>query len=127
MALHLCAGCNRHVRVTDPACPFCGDTQALATATPVSRATRAALVFGATVLVAGSSVACSSTPTTSDAGAEAGSDATPAPLYGGPPVDAATDSAPVPPYGLPPPPDAGADVGPVPPYGLPPPLDAGRD
>lgn len=117
MALRLCAGCNRHVRTSESACPFCGDTTAAPLPSPVSRATRAAMVFGATVLVAGASAACSDSATTTDAGTttDAAVDAQgPVAAYGGPPVDAsAFDSA------LP-------DTGPVAAYGAPP-VDAGTD
>lgn len=103
MALHLCVGCNRHVRVSEALCPFCGASGGIATTSPVSRATRAALVFGATVLVAGASAACSDSVTGTDAG--------PASLYGGAPIDASVD--------------AGPDVSPAPLYGLP--ADSGAD
>jgi len=120
MALALCASCARHVRASETVCPFCGGTRGEAVPLPLSRATRAALVFGsATMVVAG--MACGGTLDPTDAGtatdASARPDSSAVPLYG----------APVPPYGVPPPPDAGADVGPVPAYGLPAPRDAGND
>ena len=123
MALRLCASCSRHVRSSDEECPFCGARSSAAVPVPVSRATRAALIFGsATLVVAG--VACGGTTESPDAS----SDASPVPVQ--------------PPYGAPPPQDAGLDVArppadagadadgavPVqPPYGAPPPVDAGRD
>ncbi|MBK6462946.1 MAG: hypothetical protein IPF92_18340 [Myxococcales bacterium] len=139
MALHLCAECNRHVRTTEAACPFCGALGAVATASPVSRATRAALVFGATVLVAGAAAACSDSASSDtgpvalyggppidasvDAGADsrADADASPAALYGGgPPIDAApTDAAPTD-AAEDAPKEAGRDGSPAPAYGLPP-------
>ncbi len=105
MALRLCAGCNRHVRTSAAPLP-----------SPVSRATRAAMVFGATVLVAGASAACSDSATTTDAGTtDAAVDAQgPVAAYGGPPVDASALDSAVP------------DTGPVAAYGAPP-VDAGTD
>ena len=110
MALRLCAGCNRHVRTSESACPFCGDTTAAPLPSPVSRATRA------TVLVAGASAACSDSATTTDAGTtDAAVDAQgPVAAYGGPPVDASALDSAVP------------DTGPVAAYGAPP-VDAGTD
>ena len=137
MALRLCSGCSRHVRATDAACPFCGDAGRAAVPSPVSRATRAAMVFGGAAMVS-TAVACSSaTPLygapAPDASADTGADASPAPPYGAvPPPDAAPDTggrdaAPVPLYGAVPPPDAAADAAPdaadaspAPLYGLPP-------
>ncbi|MBK6462947.1 MAG: hypothetical protein IPF92_18345 [Myxococcales bacterium] len=116
MALRLCSGCARHVRATDPQCPFCGEAGRAAVASPVSRATRAAMVFGGAALVS-TAVACGGSVQ---------------PLYGAPPADAATDTgvdaSPAPLYGAVPPPDAGADAAkdagqdasPAPLYGLPP-------
>ncbi len=130
MSLKLCASCARHVRTTDTTCPFCNSVQSTAVPQPISRATRAAMVFGgATLVVAG--VACggntddgtkdaSTSPTSTTTST---STSTAAPAYGAPPQDAATDTGPVAMYGAPPPQDGGA----VPPYGAPPPLDGGTD
>ncbi|HRH00347.1 MAG TPA: hypothetical protein PLR99_29085 [Polyangiaceae bacterium] len=133
MALRLCSGCSRHVRAADAACPFCGDAGRGAVPSPVSRATRAAMVFGGAAMVT-TAVACSSaTPLygapAPDASADTGADASPAPLYGAvPPPDASPDASPAPLYGAVPPPDAGddaapdaSDASPAPLYGLPPP------
>ncbi len=142
MALRLCASCSRHFRASEGPCPFCGSHDAAGVPEPLSRATRAALVFGsATLVVAG--VACGGqTSGSSDSGADADGlarDATPdvtaAPPYGRPPdaspppppPDAGSDVNIQPPYGAPPPPDAGPDVNIQPPYGAPPPRDASRD
>ena len=137
MALRLCAACARHIRTTESACPFCGAEGTNPVASPLSRATRAAMVFGGAVMVS-SAVACSSespapapmngsspspTATTDptavplygapapEAGTDAGTDATVAPLYGAP-ADAGRDGASE---------DAGRDGAPAPLYGLPPP------
>ncbi|MFO0644433.1 MAG: hypothetical protein U0183_34765 [Polyangiaceae bacterium] len=138
MALRLCAACARHIRTTESACPFCGAEGTTPVASPLSRATRAAMVFGGAVMVS-SAVACSSespvpvygapdpnprpSATTDptavplygapapDAGNDAGTDATVAPLYGAP-ADAGRDGSSE---------DAGRDGSPAPLYGLPPP------
>lgn len=131
MSLRLCASCSRHVR--DALCPFCGATESAAIPAPHSRATRAAMVFGAATMVT-TAIACGGTTVTGDAGSDAattptgtatgtGTGTTPiVPPYGAPPPprDAEADSPIAPAYGGPPP-DAGA----VPPYGAPPP-DGGR-
>lgn len=122
--LRACPGCDRHVRVSEAACPFCGSVlsdsfrAAPVPQPPRVRLTRAALfAFGAGSL--GLTPGCSSTTT-------------PEPLYGAPPytdaggsdaaedapigiVDAAyggpsIDSSPGPLYGAPPA-DAGQDTG----------------
>lgn len=105
MITHLlpCPGCGRHVRRSEPSCPFCGaSVSALATSAPV-RATpgvrlgrAATFAFGAAL---GSQVAGCPAPAPTpgtDAGPPAadapvvvddtglGDDGGPAPLYGGP-------------------------------------------
>jgi hypothetical protein len=125
MSLRLCAACSRHVR--EATCPFCGTTETAALPVPHSRATRAAMVFGAATLVS-AAVACGGETTGQDAGTSP--TATAAPAYGAPvPTDAAApdaapgpDGGPVAAYGAPPPPP---DAGAVPPYGAPPP-DGGK-
>jgi hypothetical protein len=126
MSLRPCVSCGRHVRASESACPFCR-AQLDPTPTPpsgqaVGRLGRAALfAFGAaaTTVVAASVEGCGGG----------------APLYGGPPQDAAvvTDSGgPGPLYGGPPDAgtmndaatapsdDAGNDAGNIaPPYGTP--------
>lgn len=126
MSLRLCAACSRHVR--EATCPFCGTTETAALPVPHSRATRAAMVFGAATLVT-AAVACGGETTGQDAGTNPPATATAA-VYGAPvPTDAAApdatpgpDGGPVAAYGAPPPPP---DAGAVPPYGAPPP-DGGR-
>jgi hypothetical protein len=129
MALRLCASCSRHVRGGDDGCPFCGARASAAVPVPLSRATRAALVFGSATLVA-AGVACGGVTEAADASSDAAT-----------PVDAGRDVNAQPPYGAPPPvdagrdvnapdgapPDAAPDVNVQPPYGAPPPVDAGRD
>lgn len=119
-----CAGCGRHVRTSDSACPFCGQTidrDAANRAVPRSggaRLGRAALfAFGATI--AATAAACGTTPSNPDASGndaqvqdtgvapDAGSMA----LYGAPPADTgvdtdADDGSPGARYGAVPPPDA---------------------
>jgi hypothetical protein len=58
-----CPACSRHVRVTEPTCPFCGDGLALAgTPAPELPKTRlgraAAFAFGATLVGVTTVVAC---------------------------------------------------------------------
>lgn len=113
MRLTACSGCQRHVRVSEGACPFCGAEVDAASAPPVpvdlGRLGRAALfAFGATL------------------GATAvGCDSAPAPAYGAPPIDAGQDAGgPAPAYGAPAI-DAGLDAGgPAPAYGAAP-IDGG--
>jgi len=86
---------------------------------PHSRATRAAMVFGAATMV--TAIACGGTTTEGDAGAD-GSSSTDSGAIGtvyGAPADAGA----VPPYGAPPPPpqDAAPDSPIAPAYGAPPP------
>jgi hypothetical protein len=126
---HLCAcpACDRHVRVSEAACPFCGSalSDAFRTAPvpqpPGVRLTRAALfAFGAGSL--GFAPGCTSTttpeplygaPPYTDSGSNDAADDGPIGIvdaaYGGPPID-----APAPLYGAPPGdagPDTGADAG----------------
>lgn len=130
MSLRLCESCNRHVR--DAQCPFCGATDSSPVPVPHSRATRAAMVFGAATMV--TALACGGTTTD----APTPSNATP---YGSPPRDAgevfgeprdaSTDAeldgpgAILLPDGAVPPDGAAPDGAAVPPYGAPPP-DGGR-
>lgn len=134
-----CTGCARHVRATDPLCPFCGEAlpmslRSQAPRLPAERLGRAAtFVFGAT-LAASSAVGCgdSHTPGSDggggdrDAGIDSGAVAPP---YGIPPddsgveVDAGSDAGAGDDAGVGM--DAGFDAGAIaPPYGLPP-EDAG--
>ena len=92
-----CPGCARHVRASEPACPFCGD--ASPRSAPASRAVARSrtLIFGAAL--ASTAVAGCLTHTRSDPENDAG-------------VDAATVA---------PTPDSGADAANIfPPYGTPP-------
>lgn len=143
--MHLlpCPGCDRHVRASDPLCPFCGEAlpmslrQGRAPALPTRRLGRAAtFAFGAAV-AASSAVGCGDGPTTDDAGVvmdggaglmdassdvdggpideDAGSDAGGAEDDAGAPGDGGSDAGT----------DAGSDGGVdggniVPPYGTPP-------
>ena len=84
--LELCSGCQRHVRVTETACPFCGRALDFATtpaaALPKNRLSRAAtFAFGASIVGVTTVVACggddtsptgSGPATTGSAGATAG-------------------------------------------------------
>ncbi len=134
MSLRLCAACNRHVRESE--CPFCGATSSTPIPLPHSRATRAAMVFGAASMV--TAIACGARTAEGDGGP--GPTPTAVPVYGAPvPTPDATpppprDAAPPPRDAAPPPRDADADspVAPaygappdaaVPPYGAPPPRD----
>lgn len=118
-----CAGCGRHVRTSDAACPFCGhtiesDASARATArTHGARLGRAALfAFGATIAATAAACSPASNPDASgpdaqvqDSAPDAGNMA----LYGGPPADSgapadsgtdndASDGSPGARYGAPP-------------------------
>ena len=133
MALRLCAACARHIRTTEGACPLCGAEGRTPVASPLSRATRAAMVFGGAVMVS-SAVACSSESPApapmygSSPSPTATTDPTAVPLYGAPAPDAGTDATVAPLYGAPADAgrdssseDAGRDGSPAPLYGLPPP------
>ena len=92
-----CAGCGRHVKVDEGACPFCGEaaSEPHARSMPSARLGRAAtFAFGA-ALAAATTAGCSDSHRPGeDAGTEqedAGPvlpDATIAPPYGAPPDDA---------------------------------------
>ncbi len=132
-----CAGCGRHVRTSDAACPFCGhaiESDAASRAVPRSngaRLGRAALfAFGATI--AATAAACSPATPGNDAAADSQvQDSGTMALYGGPPVDSgvpdADDGSPGARYGAVPVPDASDDASDGSPgarYGAPP-QDAG--
>ncbi|MDP3275636.1 MAG: hypothetical protein Q8Q09_10605 [Deltaproteobacteria bacterium] len=121
-----CTQCARHVRATDPQCPFCGtaitEAQRLSVASAPSlshRLSRSAMLAVGASLTLG---ACASTTSgdrdgqvTADARPDAMDEGTIGALYG--------DPGPAPEYGAPPPPpmDAGdSDGGPAPRYGAPP-------
>ena len=143
-----CPGCARHVRVSEPACPFCQSAlpdDLSARAIPATRqrlGRAAAFTFAATLGLAG----CSDDPApTADSGtaADTGTDTGNAPVDTGTPGDTGTPvdtglvddtGGPVAAYGAPPdrdagpvdaaaPPDDGGGAAPA--YGLPPPRDAG--
>ncbi len=118
-ALVPCDGCGRHVRSTEPSCPFCRSALTPTDVAPIrvdARLSRAALfAFGATVAVVG----CGDDdgpvgtlyggPPPTDASSDA-NDGGPVAAYGGPPQDSGQDSsmfdedtgAPQPEYGGPP-------------------------
>lgn len=115
-----CAGCGRHVRTSDAACPFCGqsiESDATSRApgrTHGARLGRAAIfAFGATIAATAAACSPASNPDASgndaqvqDSAPDAGNMA----LYGGPPVDAGPtdDGGTMPLYGGPPA-DSGVD------------------
>ena len=146
-ALILCSSCARHVRSSEPKCPFCSASLTAAVAGAVQRAApkmrlgrAATFAFGAAALTV-SAAACGDDDapgTDSGTPADLGGDVdlgNIAPMYGlpadlGMPVDGATEvdlGGVGPLYGLPPPDagaaqDAGPDLGGVGVlYGLPPP------
>ncbi len=94
-----CPSCARHVRATEPSCPFCASELPAsfrivpAAKPPMARLSRGALyALGATSI--GLATACSSASTTPLYGAPAdasGQDSNPAPLYGAP-ADAGPDT-----------------------------------
>lgn len=67
----LCRACERHVYESEPACPFCGSSEARLTASPTvrGRLSRAAGHAARAAMVAGV-VACGSSNEGTDAGAE---------------------------------------------------------
>ena len=110
MSLAPCPSCSRHVKTTEPSCPFCKATIAELAAAPVPfvqrRMTRAAAyAFSASLAVAGCSGTTTSTGDggTSEGGAnDGGANDGPsdegniqppygAPAYGAVPVDAGND------------------------------------
>ncbi len=50
MALKLCRGCERHVRESDAACPYCGSTETTPVPAPPRHLNRKAMAFAAVVL-----------------------------------------------------------------------------
>ncbi len=137
MSAHLapCPACSRHVRVSEHACPFCGEALPAALRTvqpprPQARVKRAVLYASAFALTTGCGGATSATPDGAPADALAVSDAP----HDAPGVSDGTADAPgdagTPEDALPPPRDASEDhpfI--VPPYGTPglggPPFDGG--
>jgi len=96
-----CAGCGRHVRTSDTACPFCGQTiESDASRAPSrphgARLGRAALfAFGATIAATAAACSPASNPDASspDAGMQdSAPDAGNMAVYGGPPVDSGAPS-----------------------------------
>lgn len=64
MALLLCGGCSRHIQKSHTTCPFCGATEGhVPGARPLSRATRALLLFSSAVAAAAGPSACSTSDT----------------------------------------------------------------
>lgn len=100
MSLHACPSCARHVRRTEPTCPFCAVALAPAAHAPVGaspsepdgRPTRASLAFGTTLGVVAVSTVLFGTA---------------CPLYGGP-----ADRPDAPPSDAPAAPDAPAEDAP---------------
>ena len=114
-----CAGCARHVRATEPTCPFCGAASAAIAPTPrlpTQRLTRAArFAFGAAVVTTLNVAGCGNSHTPDDdAGHDAGLTSEPGlPTDAGDEPDAGADDAGTDV-------DAGMDAGNIaPPYGAP--------
>jgi len=61
MALTLCSSCERHVRASDPSCPYCGATERSLVPAPAKVSSRAVLFASAVVAVAAVEAACSTT------------------------------------------------------------------
>lgn len=108
MPLVLCQVCSRHVRDSEPECPFCHAAVVVGPPPPrpdgrVSRATAAAIALSASVALS----ACGGDKTPGPGGGDASSDVEPVPTaqpaYGAPaPFDAGTDAPVVgPAYGAP--------------------------
>lgn len=130
-----CPSCQRHVRTTEAACPFCSAAlprglagRAIPSA-PMRMSRAAAFVFGASLAVAGCG---SDVVTDQNAGATSGGNGG----SGGTMTGPDDDGGPAAKYGSPPPPmDAGPDEdagpdddgGPGAKYGSPPPMDAGPE
>ncbi|MFO0664065.1 MAG: hypothetical protein U0174_08940 [Polyangiaceae bacterium] len=99
--LRSCAGCDRHIRITEEACPFCGAIPSAEFRTPRERSAplgkvgRAAVVAATVVVAAGVTTvttACSSDSTSSSSGS-------PSPAYGIPIDDPDASNAAL--YGMP--------------------------
>ncbi len=138
MRLAACPSCARHVRRTEPACPFCGVALALPDAprvvVPARLGRTATFAFGAAALA---SAGCSAPTEATDAPIDTGTEVddggfNDVAVYGGPdapsPFDAGTDApTAVEDTGVDDE-DAGMDAGGVGPlYGGPAPIDAGID
>lgn len=117
MALAPCPSCTRHVRVSESACPFCGQAVALearAQPMPLERLSRAALfAFSASVAMASGCGPQTVEPTPVQPVPTPVAQPEPQPepeedpnlgadLYGGPPNDLDHEAVPVPAYGAPP-------------------------
>lgn len=124
--LHACPSCSRHIRVSEPACPFCGgdlsnEFHAMQAPVPIpiavrlSRAAIVALGTGSISLVSACGAATGSLlPPIEDGGGEGDTGST-SPPDASEGFDVGTIA---PPYGIAPPPPFDA--------GRPPPVDAGR-
>ncbi len=93
MGFLLCAECARHVRAEDEKCPFCSATRRREVTRSRLRASRGAMLGAAAV-----AIACGTTAPGDDAGADAAQNDSsaydgPIAMYGGPPLDAATNDA----------------------------------
>lgn len=125
--LTVCPGCSRHVRATDPTCPFCAAALAPCDAQPgvveeePVRLSRSAMLLAGAAMVAGCNLTQSAAiyggppprPATDDVQAIAA-------IYGGPPQMFADASTPPPPPPRPPLPAYGAPPPAPPPPGKPP-------
>lgn len=135
-----CTACRRHVRVSEPRCPFCGGAVGEARYTPRGRGPRAAILFASVVGVAGcgsdyddsSVVAAYGVPADSSAIVDTGSQPDTAPAVDSTVTDTATPDTATPDTASEDakgdtPADASADApadtndtgAPVPPYGAP--------
>jgi hypothetical protein len=114
-----CPSCDRHVRASEAACPFCAAALPVALRSsqplprsPATRLSRAAL-FALGTSAAALAAACGGTTAPSTfAGADAADEGgqQPQPVYGGPPVDGGADVVVNPSYGGPAQQDAAADA-----------------
>lgn len=81
MSLRLCPSCQRHVKLKDPACPFCGARE------PARAGAMATTMIG--LALAAGCTSPASTPATPTPATPAPSETAPAAaLYGGPPIEA---------------------------------------
>lgn len=86
MSLRLCPSCQRHVKLEDPACPFCGARE------PARAGAMATTMIG--LALAAGCTSPASTPATPAPVTPAPSETAPAAaLYGGPPIEARGPSA----------------------------------
>ena len=91
MSLRLCPSCQRHVKLEDPACPFCGAREPARAGAMATTMIGLALAAGCTSPASTPATPAPATPAPAET---APSETAPAAaLYGGPPIEARGPSA----------------------------------